>query len=129
MGRSKQPIAHHSRSDSAEISRYWQTMPSPSYRIGRSVTGLGLFAAKPIKRGAYIATYRGRRITTEEADRRAARGARRKLHVRAEQAMVDRRVAAMECCTLYQPLVSAECEACGSQGRDRDCRIASNRAW
>jgi uncharacterized protein len=30
---------------------------------------------KPIKRGAYIATYRGRRITTEEADRRAERGA------------------------------------------------------
>jgi hypothetical protein len=76
LGRSKQPIAHHSRSDSAEISRYWQTMPSPSYRIGRSVTGLGLFAAKPIKRGAYIATYRGRRITTEESDRREARGAK-----------------------------------------------------
>jgi uncharacterized protein len=51
-------------------------MPSPSYRIGRSVTGLGLFATKPIKRGAYIATYRGRRITTEESDRREARGAK-----------------------------------------------------
>ncbi len=36
-------------------------------------------AIKPIKRRAYIATYRGRRITTEEADRRTARG--RKLHV------------------------------------------------
>lgn len=51
-------------------------MPSPAYRIGRSVTGLGLFATKPIKRGAYIATYRGRRITAKEADRREARGAR-----------------------------------------------------
>ena len=51
-------------------------MPSRSYRIGRSVTGLGLFATKPIKRGAYIATYRGRRIPTEESDRREARGAR-----------------------------------------------------
>ena len=51
-------------------------MPSRSYRIGRSVTGLGLFATKPIKRGVYIATYRGRRITTEESDRREARGAR-----------------------------------------------------
>ena len=39
-------------------------------------TGLGIFATKPIKRGAYIATYRGPRITTEEADRREARGAR-----------------------------------------------------
>jgi SET domain-containing protein len=50
-------------------------MSSRSFRVGRSVTGLGLFATKLIKRGAYIATYRGRRITTEEADRRAARGA------------------------------------------------------
>jgi uncharacterized protein len=47
-----------------------------SYRIGRSVTGLGLFATRPIKRGAYIAAYRGRRISTEESDRREARGAR-----------------------------------------------------
>src|SRR6201981_1004903 len=51
-------------------------MPSRRYRIGRSVTGFGLFATKPIKRGAYIATYRGRRITTEESDRREARGAK-----------------------------------------------------
>src|SRR6202795_1982211 len=47
-----------------------------SFRISRSVTGLGLFATKPIKRGVYIATYRGRRISTEEADRREARGAK-----------------------------------------------------
>jgi len=46
------------------------------FRIGRSVTGLGLFATKPIKRGVYVATYRGRRISTEEAGRREARGAR-----------------------------------------------------
>jgi hypothetical protein len=51
-------------------------MPTRSYRIGRSVTGLGLFATKSIKRGAYIAAYRGRRISTEESDRREARGAR-----------------------------------------------------
>jgi SET domain-containing protein len=38
--------------------------------------GLGLFATKPIKRGVYIATYRGRRTTTEEADRREIRGAK-----------------------------------------------------
>ena len=46
------------------------------FRIGRSATGLGLFATRPIKRAAYIATYRGRIISTEEADRREARGAR-----------------------------------------------------
>jgi len=51
-------------------------MPSRSFRIGRSVTGLGLFATKPIRRGAYIAAYRGRRISTEEAARREAPGAR-----------------------------------------------------
>src|ERR1700722_7108830 len=45
-------------------------------RVGRSATGLGLFATKPIGRGAYIATYRGRRISTAEAERREARGAR-----------------------------------------------------
>jgi|SRR5690348_11839642 len=51
-------------------------MSSRSHRVGRSITGLGLFATKPIKRGAYIATYRGRRITTEQSNRREARGAR-----------------------------------------------------
>jgi SET domain-containing protein len=40
------------------------------------VTGLGLFATKRMKQGAYIAAYRGRRITTDESDRREARGAR-----------------------------------------------------
>jgi hypothetical protein len=35
-----------------------------------------MFATKSIKRGAYIATYRGRRISTKEADRREAGGAR-----------------------------------------------------
>ncbi|HSV25572.1 MAG TPA: SET domain-containing protein-lysine N-methyltransferase [Xanthobacteraceae bacterium] len=51
-------------------------MSARIFRIGRALTGLGLFAIRPIKRGAYIATYRGRRVTTEEADRREARGAR-----------------------------------------------------
>ena len=46
------------------------------FRIGRAFTGLGLFATRPIKRGAYIATYRGPLLTVKEADRREARGAR-----------------------------------------------------
>jgi uncharacterized protein len=50
-------------------------MASRSFRIGRSRTGLGLFATKPIKRSAYIATYRGPRLTNEESDRIEARGA------------------------------------------------------
>jgi uncharacterized protein len=51
-------------------------MSSRRFRIGRAATGLGLFAIRTIKRSAYIATYRGPRLTTEEADRREARGAR-----------------------------------------------------
>jgi SET domain-containing protein len=51
-------------------------MSSRSFRVGRSVTGLGLFATKPIKRAAYIATYRGRRISAEEAEKREQRGAK-----------------------------------------------------
>jgi uncharacterized protein len=51
-------------------------MSSRRFRLGRSATGLGLFAIRAIKRSAYIATYRGPRLTAKEADRREARGAR-----------------------------------------------------
>lgn len=51
-------------------------MTAPRTRVARSATGLGLFAVRSIARGGYIATYRGRRISTEEAQRREARGAR-----------------------------------------------------
>ena len=47
-----------------------------SYRVGRAQTGLGLFATVPIRKGAFIVAYRGRRITHAEAERREARGAR-----------------------------------------------------
>ncbi|HXX04263.1 MAG TPA: SET domain-containing protein [Xanthobacteraceae bacterium] len=50
-------------------------MPTRSFRIGRAHTGLGMFATRPIRREAYIATYRGPIISGEEADRREARGA------------------------------------------------------
>jgi uncharacterized protein len=51
-------------------------MSSRSLRVGRSATGFGLFATKPIRRAVYIATYRGRRISTDEADQRERRGAK-----------------------------------------------------
>jgi SET domain-containing protein len=51
-------------------------VPHRKYRIGRSRTGLGLFAAKPFKKREYIVTYRGRRIRNAEADRLEARGSR-----------------------------------------------------
>jgi uncharacterized protein len=62
--------------DISKICGYSQAMSSRPFRLGRSRTGLGLFATKPIKRRAYIATYRGRRMNTEEADRLEARGSR-----------------------------------------------------
>ena len=52
-------------------------MPSrPYYRVGRSRTGLGLFATKLIKRRSYICTYRGPVIPNDEAERRENRGIR-----------------------------------------------------
>ena len=47
-----------------------------SFRIGRSRTGLGLFATEPIKKKAFIVEYKGRRLTTEQADKLEARGSR-----------------------------------------------------
>ena len=43
-------------------------MPRNLFRVGRSRTGLGLFATKPIKRRTIIAEYKGRRVTNEVAD-------------------------------------------------------------
>ena len=51
-------------------------MSRRSFRIGRAKTGLGLFATKPIKKGAFIVRYSGRKIPNAEAERREARGAR-----------------------------------------------------
>ena len=42
-------------------------------RVGRAATGLGLFAARPLAKRAYIVTYRGKRIPTAEAQRRERR--------------------------------------------------------
>src|SRR6516225_505313 len=47
-----------------------------AFRIGRSRTGLGLFATAPIKKGAFIVEYKGRMLTTEQADKLDARGSR-----------------------------------------------------
>ena len=45
-------------------------MPRRNFRVGRSATGLGLFAVKPIARSDDIVAYSGRWIATEEAQRR-----------------------------------------------------------
>jgi SET domain-containing protein len=46
------------------------------YRVGRSRTGLGLFATAVIAAGSSIVEYKGRRISHAEAERREARGRR-----------------------------------------------------
>jgi hypothetical protein len=46
------------------------------FRIGRSFTGLGLFATRPIRKHAKIAEYKGPRVTAEEAGRLERRGNR-----------------------------------------------------
>ncbi len=42
-------------------------MPRKPFRVGRSNTGLGLFATALIEKGAFIVEYKGRRIPTREA--------------------------------------------------------------
>jgi hypothetical protein len=46
------------------------------YRVGRSRTGLGLFAMGTIEKGAFIVEYRGRRIANALAKRLESRGNR-----------------------------------------------------
>jgi hypothetical protein len=42
-------------------------MSSRPFRLGRSLTGFGLFATKPIKKASRIAEYRGRRLGIDDA--------------------------------------------------------------
>ncbi len=46
------------------------------FRVGRSRTGLGLFATERIKKRTFIVEYKGPWLTTEEADKLEARGSR-----------------------------------------------------
>jgi SET domain-containing protein len=51
-------------------------MSQRPFRVGRSITGLGLFAIRPIKKREKIAEYRGRRVSAEDAVRLERRGNR-----------------------------------------------------
>jgi SET domain-containing protein len=51
-------------------------VPKRRFRVSRSNTGLGLFATTHFRKREYIVTYRGRRITNDEADRLEAQGSR-----------------------------------------------------
>lgn len=46
---------------------------SENYVVKRGLSGLGLFAAAPIKKGTRIIEYRGERITSDEANRRGGK--------------------------------------------------------
>lgn len=47
-----------------------------SFRVGRSLTGLGLFATEPIKKKGLIVEYKGPRLNNEAAEKLEARGSR-----------------------------------------------------
>ncbi len=49
-------------------------MPKRPFRVGRSMTGLGIFATRPIRKNLRIAEYKGRKLTTKEANKIEARG-------------------------------------------------------
>ena len=46
------------------------------FRVGRSRTGLGLFATESIRKKTFIVEYKGRRLRSAEADKLEARGNR-----------------------------------------------------
>lgn len=51
-------------------------MPPRPFRLGRSRTGLGLFATKPIKRRVRLAEYKGPRLDVKRAEKAEAAGNR-----------------------------------------------------
>jgi SET domain-containing protein len=65
-----------SRKSRSRKSRSRKSLGDKPYRVGRSRTGLGLFATAAIAKGAFIIEYKGRRITHAQAERLEARGAR-----------------------------------------------------
>lgn len=51
-------------------------MPSRPFRLGRALTGLGLFATKPIKKRVRLAEYKGPRLSLKQAEKAEANGNR-----------------------------------------------------
>ncbi len=51
-------------------------MPRRPFRIGRSLTGLGLFATRPIRKRSRIVEYKGPLLAFKEAEKAEARGNR-----------------------------------------------------
>jgi SET domain-containing protein len=51
-------------------------MPARPFRLGRSRTGLGIFATKPIRKRTRLAEYKGRRLNVDQALKAENRGNR-----------------------------------------------------
>jgi hypothetical protein len=85
-------------------------MPSRGFRVGRSRTGLGLFAVRPIAKKQYVVTYSGKWITTEEARRRERLGDPKYLF-EVNSTMDDRRFDPAQSGPLCEPFVQAEYRA------------------
>lgn len=51
-------------------------MPARPFRVGRSLTGLGLFATREIKKRTRVVEYRGPRLSEQAAERAETRGNR-----------------------------------------------------
>ncbi len=51
-------------------------MPKRPFRVGRSLTGLGLFATRPIRKRSRIAEYKGPLLATKAANKLEANGNR-----------------------------------------------------
>src|SRR3979409_2689921 len=83
-------------------------VPNRKYRIGRSKSGLGLYATKPFRKREYIVTYRGRRIRNPAAETLEARGSRLPLQVGEQLAVDQRRLQALERGALRQSLLPTE---------------------
>ncbi len=49
-------------------------MPRRPFRVGRAVTGLGLFATRPIRKRTRIVEYKGPLLRTKDANKAEARG-------------------------------------------------------
>ena len=81
-------------------------MPKRPFRIGRSHTGLGLFATRPIRKGARIAEYKGPLLTDQEPPK--SESARQPLPLRAQQPLDHRRLAAQQYRALLQPFLQSE---------------------
>ena len=89
--------------------------PSRHLRVGRSKSGLGLFARAPIKKGQFIIRYRGKKIRTEDTE-----DARHPISVRDQQSLDDRRLQPEQSGPLHQSCLPAERGSLFRQARDQD---------